>query len=69
LAECVLWDFGPGKQLNALNERSWRSEEHLTSDMEMQSLEFAMLVLGLALVQSSLWNDNVYSVILYVGSI
>ena len=41
--------------------------------MEMQSLEFVQLAFGLASVQYFLtmvfWNDNVYSVILYVGSI
>ena len=40
----------------------------LTSDMEMQSLEFAQLGFGLALVQYFLtmmfWNGNVYPVML-----
>ena len=41
-----------------------------TLDMEMQSLEFAQLVFGLALVQyfpnMMFWNDNVYPVLLKV---
>lgn len=32
------------------DERSWRSEASLASDMEMQSVEFALLVFSLALV-------------------
>ena len=48
----------------------------LTSDMEMQSLEFALIVLGLALVQYFLTMlpslcfrmVNIYSVPLYAGS-
>ena len=48
----------------------------LTSDMEIQSLELAQLVFGLALVQCFLtmspffmfWNGHIYSVPLYVGS-
>ena len=51
-------------------------ESILTSDVEMQSLEFAQLVLGLALVyyflavfpSLCLWNGNVYPVPLYVKS-
>ena len=42
----------------------------LTSDMEMQSLEFAQLVFGLALVQYFLtmmfWNGNICPVMLEV---
>lgn len=53
-------------------ERSWRSEERF-GIIEMQSLEFAQLVLRLLLVQyflcSPFWHSSVYSVTLYVGSI
>ena len=42
----------------------------VTSDMEMQSLEFAQLAFGLALVQCfptmRFWNGNVYPVMLEV---
>ena len=42
----------------------------LTSDMEMQSLEFAQLVFGLAVVQYFLtmmfWNGHIYPVMLEV---
>ena len=48
------WNQPKRKKCVAVNkaERSWRSEEHLTSDMEIQSLEFAQLVFfNLVLVQ------------------
>ena len=48
----------------------------LTSDKDMQNFQFAQLVFGLVLVQYFLimflslcfWNDSVYLVPLYVGS-
>ena len=46
------WNQSKRKKCVAVNKakRSWRSEEELVSDMEMQSLEFSPLVFHLALV-------------------
>ena len=60
------WNKIKRKNCVAVNkaERSW------TSDVKMQSLEFAQVTFGLALIQYFLtvmfWNGNVYTVPSYV---